>query len=120
MISPFGLMYLRPGNLWTDFVIKRKTVHNANGHPVAEFEENGKVSGILAEASTHESDRMKHRWNQEQHSLTHTLIIRDSTDVKQGDYLATAGRTFLVLLFENPGNLGATGLISLEEWNDLK
>ena len=43
MISPFGLMHLRPGNLWTDFVIKRKTVHNANGHPVSEFEEKGKV-----------------------------------------------------------------------------
>ena len=120
MISPFGLMYLRPGNLWTDFVIKRKTVHNANGHPVSEFEEKGKVSGILAEASSNESDRMKHRWDQEQHSLTHTLVIRDSADVKQGDYLTTAGRTFLVLLCEDPGNLGATGLIYLEERNDLK
>lgn len=120
MISPFGLMYLRPGNLWTDFVIKRKTIHNIRGHPVTEFEERGVISGILAEASTHESDRMKHRWDQEQHSLTHTLVIRDSTDIKQGDYLSTSGRTFLVLLIEDIGNLGATGMIYLEERNDLK
>lgn len=65
-------------------------------------------------------ERMKHRWDQEQHSLTHTLVIRDSADVKQGDYLTTAGRTFLILLSEDPGNLGATGLIYLEERNDLK
>ena len=87
---------------------------------VREFNEKGEISGILAEASTHESDRMKHRWDQEQHSLTHTLVIRDSANVKQGDYLTTAGRTFLVLLCEDPGNLGATGLIYLEERNDLK
>ena len=120
MISPFGLMYLRPGNLWTDFVVRRKSIRNILGHPVSDFEAKGEISGILAEASTHESDRMKHRWDQEQHSLTHTLVIRDSAHVKQGDYLTTAGRTFLVLLCEDPGNLGATGLIYLEEWNDLK
>ena len=106
MISPFGLMYLRPGNLWTDFVVRRKSIRNILGHPVSDFEAKGEISGILAEASSNESDRMKHRW--------------DFADVKQGDYLATAGRTFLVLLCEDPGNLGATGLIYLEERNDLK
>ena len=116
MISPFGLMYLRPGNLWTDFVVRRKSIRNILGHPVSDFE----AKGEIAEASSNESDRMKHRWDQEQHSLTHTLVIRDSANVKQGDYLTTAGRTFLVLLFEDPGNLGATGLIYLEERNDLK
>lgn len=64
MISPFGLMYLRPGNLWTDFVVRRKSIRNILGHPVSDFEAKGEISGILAEASTHESDRMKHRWDQ--------------------------------------------------------
>lgn len=103
-----------------DFVVRRKSIRNILGHPVSDFEAKGEISGILAEASSNESDRMKHRWDQEQHSLTHTLVIRDSANVKQGDYLTTAGRTFLVLLFEDPGNLGATGLIYLEERNDLK
>ena len=85
MISPFGLMYLRPGSLWTDFVVRRKSIRNILGHPVSDFEAKGEISGILAEASTHESERMKHRWDQEQHSLTHTLVIRDSANVKQGD-----------------------------------
>lgn len=52
-----------------------------------------------------------------------TLQYHEDTtkkNVKQGDYLTTAGRTFLVLLCEDPGNLGATGLIYLEERNDLK
>lgn len=40
MISPFGLMYLRPGNLWTDFVVRRKSIRNILGHPVSDFEAN--------------------------------------------------------------------------------
>ena len=97
-----------------------KTKEHSQHTRTSDFEAKGEISGILAEASSNESDRMKHRWDQEQHSLTHTLVIRDFADVKQGDYLATAGRTFLVLLCEDPGNLGATGLIYLEERNDLK
>mgnify|MGYP002421982403 FL=1 len=84
-------MYLRPGNIWTDFVVRRKSIHNILGHPVSDFEAKGEISGILAEASSNESDRMKHRWDQEQHSLTHTLVIRDFADVKQSLRLTLDG-----------------------------
>lgn len=121
MISPFGLMYLRPGNLWTDFVIKRKKVKNITGRaPVSEFAESGVLSGILAEASADDTDLSQRMWDQEQHSLTHTLVIRGSADIRKGDYLISKGRTFLVLLYSDIGNLGASGIVYLEERNDLK
>lgn len=120
MISLFGLMYLRPGNLWTDFTVKRKTVKNIGGHPISQFDEKGTISGILAEASDNENERMKHRWDQDQHSLTHTLVLRGTSDIRQSDYLVSKGRTFLVILVEDIGNLGATGILYLEERNDLK
>lgn len=120
MMNPFGLMYLHPGNLWTDFLVKRKRTSNVGGHAVSDFTECGELAGILAEASENDSDRMKHRWDQEQHSLTHTLVTRGMTDLRKGDYLVTEKRVFLVLSHEDVGNLGASGIIYLEERNDLK
>lgn len=120
MINPFGLMYLRPGNLWTDFRINRKKVSNVKGHPVQTFEDHGMLTGILSEASQNDSDMTMHRWDQDQHSLTHTLILRGTSDLKKGDYLTSDNRVFLVLLHDNIGNLGASEIVYLEERNDLK
>ena len=120
MITPFGLMYLRPGNLWTEFEVKRSVTRNENGFPVTETVGLGRLFGILAEASTNDSDRTKNRWDQEQHSLTHTLVIRGKADVCKGDHLISQEKGFLVLLYEDIGALGASGLIYLEERNDIK
>lgn len=120
MISPFGRMYLRPGDLWTDFQIKKKIVSNTLGRPTSSFKVTGNISGILAETSRDDSDRTKHRWNQEQHALTHTLVVRGKASVKKGDYLVLEDRVFLVLMHEDVGNLGASSIVYLEERNDLK
>lgn len=113
-------MYLRPGNLWTDFEVRRSVSRNENGFAVTEYVACGVLSGILAEASATDADRTRHRWNQEQHSLTHTLVIRGRADVQKGDQLIAQERGFLVLLCDDIGNLGASGLIYLEERNDIR
>ena len=47
-------MYLRPGNLFKEFLVKRKESDISNiGLPVTEFKDTGiLVDGVLAEAST--------------------------------------------------------------------
>ena len=121
MISPFGSMYLRPGNLWKDFSVQSLTTQWEGCYTADKYTDTGKhLTGILASADSSLSERMKHRWNQEQHSLTHTLVVRGAADVKKGDLLIWEERAFLVLLVEDMGTLGASGILYVEERNDLK
>lgn len=120
MMNPFGRMYLRPGNLWASFQVRHLVAENVNGRMIEEMQEGEPFLGILAEADSNLADRMKHRWDQDQHSLTHTLIVRGKADVRKGDFLIMDRRLFLVLLNDDVGALGATGMIYLEERNDVK
>lgn len=120
MMNPFGRMYLRPGNLWATFQAQRLETENVNGRVVEEMKEGKIFLGILAEADSNMADRMKHRWDQDQHSLTHTLIVRGREDIRKGDVLTMGSRNFLVLLNDDIGALGATGMVYLEERNDVK
>lgn len=120
MMGLCSFMYLRPGNVWMDFLIKRKVVKNDKGYAVDSTEEAGTLTGILGEASANDADRTRHRWDQDQHSLTHTLVLREKAEIHRGDWLILGDRVFLVLLYEDIGNLGAAGLVYLEERNDVK
>ena len=117
----FGTMYLRPGNLWKSFRIKRQKTANVNGHSVESYEDTDQsITGVLAEAEENDRERTKHMWNQAQHSLTHTLVIRGKTDARKGDMLTCDERAFIVLYNDDIGALGYAGLIYLEERNDIK
>lgn len=119
--NPFGAMYLRPGNLWKNFQVKESCVGNYEGYSVSGYRETGRcLAGILAEADSNLADRMKHRWDQSQHSLTHTLVVCGKINVKKGDFLVSGERGFLVLLADDVGGLAATGIVYLEERNDVK
>lgn len=119
--NPFGAMYLRPGNLWKDFEVKEKRTGVVDGYAETGYFDTGRhLIGILAEADSNLSDRMKHRWDQDQHSLTHTLVVRGRADVKKGDFLVADERGFFVLLNDDIGALGVSGIIYLEERNDVK
>lgn len=121
MRNPFGAMYLRPGNLWKDFLVKVLNVDNVNGHIVEKYLDTGEhILGILAEADTNMSDRKKHLWDQDQHSLTHTLVVQGRPNLKKGDFLTTEERAFLVLLVDDIGSLGVSGIVYLEERNDIR
>lgn len=72
------MMYLRPGNLEKDFIVKRKkTDISDTGTPYSGYVDTGLlVRGVLADADKNQSDRKKHLWNQDQHSLTHTIVSK--------------------------------------------
>lgn len=114
-------MYLRPGNLWKDYHVFRKSTKNTNGYRVDTWIDTGElITGVLAEASTADSERTKHLWDQDQHSLTHTMVVRGRSDVLKGYMLSLGEKAYLVLVNDNVGALGMAGLLYLEERNDLK
>ena len=79
-------MYLRPGNLFKEFMVKSKEADVSDiGLPVAEYKDTGiLVNGVLAEASTDDREKTKHMWDQDQHSLTHTIVSWDRTGSQKG------------------------------------
>jgi len=114
-------MYLRPGNLQRDFMVEEKKENFFNGDPVTKYEKTENlVKGILANADTGQSERMKHRWDQYQHSLTHTIVSHGKPFAKKGDKLILGNRVFLILLVDDTGSLGISTIYYVEERNDVK
>lgn len=114
-------MYLRPGNLYKDLRIERLEVGVDDGFSFERYVDRGEhIHGVIAEAGNNLSDRMKHRWDQDQHSLTHTLVSDSKPDVKKGDHLIYGERGFFVLAADDIGGLGIAGIIYLEERNDIR
>ncbi len=120
MMNPFEGMYLRPGNLWKTFQIERTVVDTPGTRPITMKRLAGEVDGILAEADSYQNDKVKHRWDQDQHSLSHTLVIRGTIGLKKGDIIRDESRYFVVLATDDASYLGGTTLVYLEERKDLK
>ncbi len=123
MISnPAEMMYLRPGNLEKEFIVKRSEQKVSDtGTSFIEYLETGNlISGVLADADKNQSDRKKHQWDQEQHSLTHTIVCRGKAVAQKGDILAMDNRLFIVLLADDVGGLGVSTIYYAEERNDIK
>ncbi len=120
MINPYGIMYLRPGNLWKKFTVKRLKTSMVNGYAVDGYVDTDIcVTGVLAEATSHQSDMMRHRWDQDQHSLTHTLVVVGRPGLKKGDILELDERKFIVLIGDDIASIGVSNIFYLEERNDL-
>lgn len=120
-MSP-NIMYLRPGNLEKDFIVKRKeTKISDTGTPYSDYNSTGKiVRGILADADKNQSDRKKHLWDQDQHTLTHTIVSFDIPQAKKGDIFVMEDRYFLTLLVDDTGAVGVATIYYMEERNDLR
>ena len=114
-------MYLRPGNLWKNFNVLRMHSDNVDGYLKNSYKDTGIiVDGILAQATSNERELTKHLWDQDQHSLTHTLVVSGKCTLNKSDILAYQEKAYLVLAVDNAGDLGIAGIAYLEERNDLK
>lgn len=120
--SPAEMMYLRPGNLEKEFIVKRSEQKVSDtGMPFVQYMDTGNlICGVLAEADKNQSDRKKHLWDQEQHSLTHTIVCRGKAVAQKGDIVAMDNRVFMVLLADDVGGLGVSTIYYAEERNDIK
>ena len=70
MIRTGSPMYLRPGNLFKDFTIEKKSEGTtARGRVTAGYdpEPNAQLRAVLADADPEERER----WHQQQHPITH-------------------------------------------------
>lgn len=121
MRRTLNYMYLRPGNLWKQYRIKRLKASNVNGNLKQEYLDTDEyVTGAVSQAENSAADRLKHLWDQSQHSLTHTMVLQEAYPLRKGDLLTAEERAYLVLATDDPGALGITGLVYLEERNDVK
>ena len=114
-------MYLRPGNLWKDFHLLRMKSSNVEGRKIDHFVDTAEmVRGVVAEASTDERERTKHLWDQDQHSLTHTIVVSGRCGARKGDLLTKGETAYLVLVTDDVGDLGGVTMLYVEQRNDMK
>lgn len=112
-------MYLRPGNLYKDFVIEENVAGvSSSGRPKTSYEGTGTkmLSGVLAEAT----NKQKMRWEQLQHPITHTIVQDGKPKAKEEDKLILGERVFLVQGIDEPGSLGICTIYYAEERKDVK
>lgn len=98
-------MYLRPGNLYKQFVIEENNqIISGNGRMVNNYVGNGTkfLKGCLAEASP----EVKEKWGQLGHQVSHTIVQPGTARAKPGDLLILGNRNFFIEGIDNVGDLG--------------
>ncbi|MCI8771040.1 MAG: hypothetical protein HFH73_07805 [Lachnospiraceae bacterium] len=114
-----NLMYLRPGNLFKDFIIERnsQTVTSTGRVPVV-YSGDGTdtLKGCLADAS--DADKAGHSMTE--HQVTHTIVQGGAPKAKRADRLVLGERVFYVVDVNDVGALGITTIYYAEERKDMK
>lgn len=110
-------MYLRPGSLFHQFIVERKSLKTMdNGRAKAVFQPTfSVVRGVLSDAKTSEILR----WKALQHPVTHTIVQHyGEPTAKEGDRLVHGGRYFYVCGVDNASMLGIFTIYYVEERSD--
>ncbi len=118
-----GTMYLRPGNLLKDFAVATKNSERINGRIADTYVKSSVIiTGSLTVATQKQAEQTKNRWDQDQHSLTHTIVDHGPPVAKKGDRLIhdESARVFEVLAVDDVGELGITTIYYVEERNDVR
>lgn len=112
-------MYLRPGNMFKEFVIEDNTQEvNSSGRVVNKHAGDGSaiLKGCLADAT--DEDRKNH--NQNDHIVTHTIVQAGSPIAKREDKLIMGERVFYIVDIDDCGALGISTIYYAEERRDAK
>lgn len=113
------MMYVRPGNLFKEFIIEsNKQVVTSTGRVANSHSGDGTktLKGCLAEAS--DEDRTNH--SQKDHVVTHTIVQAGSPKAKRTDKLVLGERTFYIVDVDDAGTLGISTIYYAEERRDVK
>ena len=111
------VMYMRPGNLFKDFVIEQETqTVSSTGRAIWAHDGDGTriIRGCLAEST----DEQRIRHSSKEHIVTHTIVQSGKPRAKRGDRLALEDRTFLITDIDETGSLGAATIYYVEERRD--
>lgn len=112
-------MYLRPGNLYKDFIIEENTAAvGRTGRPQTSYNNGGNrmLRGALAEATP----KQKLEWEQLQHPITHTVVQDGRPKAKAEDKLVFGNRVFIIQGLEEPGSIGVCTIYYVEERMDVQ
>ena len=113
------MMYLRPGNLFKEFVIESNrqqvtgTGRVANSHA---GDGTRTLKGCIAEASEEE----KARHSRKGHDVTHSIVQAGRPKAGRTDRLVLGERTFYVVELEDMASLGISTVYFVEERRDVK
>ncbi len=114
-----GMMYVRPGNLFKEFIIEsNKQVVTSTGRVANSHSGDGTktLKGCLAEAS--DEDRTNH--SQKDHVVTHTIVQAGSPKAKRTDKLVLGERVLYIVDIDDTGMLGISTIYYAEERRDAK
>jgi hypothetical protein len=113
-----GYMYLRPGNLYKDFLVaKGSGGTDGKGRVSTNFDTDAPVliRAVLAQATPEE----RARWDQIQHTVTHVIVCTGKPKACENDLLTCGKRKFLVHGVEEAGELGICTIYYAEERHDI-
>ena len=113
------MMYVRPGNLFKEFIIEsNKQVVTSTGRVANSHSGDGTktLKGCLAEAS--DEDRTNH--SQKDHVVTHTIVQAGNPMAKRTDKLVLENRVFYIVDIDEAGMMGISTVYYVEERRDLK
>lgn len=112
-------MYLRPGNLFKDFVVESNTqVVTASGRVANDPKGNGSkiIRGCLAESTKEQKESHSTR----DRVCTHTIVQAGSPEAKKSDKLILGNRTFYIIDLDEVGSFGISTIYYAEERKDVK
>lgn len=112
-------MYVRPGNLFKDFIVEEnKQVVTGTGRVANSHSGDGTkiLKGCLAETS--DEERTNH--SQKDHVVTHTIVQAGSPKAKRTDKLILGERVFYIVDIDDTGMLGISTIYYAEERQDVK
>ena len=121
MLSNF--MYLRNQQYWKTCEVCRWVSENINGYLKQSYRPSGEmVRGIITQSDMNAAERTKHMWDQDKHSLSHTMVTKPAAKLRKNDLLCPTDseKAYLVLACDDVDSLGVSGLVYLEERDDLK
>jgi len=113
------MMYLKPGNLFKDFIIEKNSQKvTSTGRVPVSYSSDGTdiLKGCLADAS--DSDKANHSMTK--HQVTHTIVQRGAPKAKRADRLVFEERVFYIVDVNDIGALGITTIYYAEERKDVK
>lgn len=113
------MMYLRPGNLFKDFVVENtQQVVIKTGRVANQNTGDGSrhLKGCLADAT--DEERQNH--SQKDHTVTHTIVQAGKPKAKRADRLILGNRVFHIVDIDDCGTLGISTIYYAEERRDVK
>lgn len=113
------MMYMRPGNLFKEFVIEdNKQKVTSTGRVVNKHKEDGTrtLKGCLSDADTAKAENL----STEEYKATHTIVQKGTPVAKKRDKLVLGNRVFYVVAVDDAGGLGISTLYYVEERDDVK